>query len=174
VSTDGYCKSTMESLSIAHDTTQSIVQQGTKKVPATGSTPTKRTRQYPTQWRLTKPRDDLLREWKDGITDAPPLTPDLDTLQSSRTDKQAPAVQEISSESEASVEAGLQEADPIPQRSVATFTSSASSTHGGSTVYVHRTAGGFGKVTKIPVPEETMPLKERPSNFVSNRPRRNR
>jgi len=60
-----YHATTTTSLSTIQQATQRLLQEGTKEDAPTGSTPTKRNWAYSTHWSLTRPREDILRGWKE-------------------------------------------------------------------------------------------------------------
>ncbi|OCH94988.1 kinesin-domain-containing protein [Obba rivulosa] len=62
--TDSYGDGASKSLSNLHHATQSLVEEGTKEDAPTGSTPRKRAWNYQDEWELTKPRDILLRDYR--------------------------------------------------------------------------------------------------------------
>ncbi|KIJ44067.1 hypothetical protein M422DRAFT_228691 [Sphaerobolus stellatus SS14] len=172
-----YSTNNLDLLSKAQSITRKVVERGTKKAQPTESTPTKRKFNYPKQWTLTKERDEVLQDWRSGISDPPALSPDPTTLQFPTTTDQLPNSGYLSSESEISLEMETeQEGVAIPQGSVATLASSSSSFGRPSQpMIVHHSTGanGFGKVSRIPT-GETKPLKDRPTNFVTHRTRRQR
>jgi kinesin family member 11 len=66
--TESFHSSAATHLSSAKQATQGIVEQGTREDRPTGSTPSKRAWKYVDRWDLAKPRDALLREWRQSGT----------------------------------------------------------------------------------------------------------
>lgn len=62
--TESHGDASSKSITKLHHATQSLVEEGTKEDVPTGSTPRKRTWNYSDEWELTKPRDILLKDWR--------------------------------------------------------------------------------------------------------------
>lgn len=60
-----------ERLSTLREISHTLIEQGARDDQPTGTTPRKRTIEFATEWDLTRPRDDLLREWKSNRPRAP-------------------------------------------------------------------------------------------------------
>ncbi|EIN07350.1 kinesin-domain-containing protein [Punctularia strigosozonata HHB-11173 SS5] len=62
--TESFHSSATSYVSSARQATQAIVEQGTREDRPTGATPSKRSWKYVDRWELAKPRDALLRDWR--------------------------------------------------------------------------------------------------------------
>lgn len=175
MSTQAYRGSAATSLSNIKHATRSLLEKGTRKDTPTGRTPRKRLWEYPDHWELTKPRDDLVREWKAGRGEG---------TVSSGVQRHFPLVKLEDNERETlSTEVSLSDREDMEvdekledeghALGSPTLSSAGSSSYSLPALpqQVHKSTGanGFGQVTKIPGIGPPNALKERSINVLPPR-----
>jgi kinesin family protein 11 len=161
--------------------TRSLLEKGTREDAPTGTTPRKRVWEYPDQWKLTKPRDEVVREWRNrrGNSTALPdaVQAHLSPTKDEDREPEMPAMEISPPDLELAMDVDIKMEDEEPALARSTPSSGTSSSCSSSALQVHKSTGanGFGKVTKVPGFGPYNALRERSTNLLppkgSRRPR---
>ncbi|KAF8522279.1 kinesin-domain-containing protein [Hysterangium stoloniferum] len=160
-----YHATTTTNLSTIQQATQRVLQEGTMEDASTGSTPTKRNWTYSTHWPLTRPREDILRDWKEeAIQVSPPNVPN--TSQKKSGPYLAIADNQSLESSPVDADIGMSE-EESPELSASSDASTSVSNHTPPSKHIiSTTSKDIGKDFKIPgFGQPNKPLKDRPTNI---------